>query len=78
MVRMASCSFEIHLPETVKNKQLMKIYETYVETLHYQWEETPIVRSFNDGGCETEEKMIKTVVKKCNQNNVKMRKLMLL
>ena len=56
----------------------MKIYETYVETLHYQREETPIVRSFNDGGCETEEKMIKTVVKKYNQNNVKMRKLMLL
>ena len=28
-----SCRIEIHMPATVKNKELMEIYETYVDTL---------------------------------------------
>ena len=42
------------MPATVKNKELMKIYETYVDTLYYQRKETHIARSFIDGGSEVE------------------------
>ena len=40
---------KIHVPATVKNKELMKIYETYVDTREER-EETPIAGSFIDGG----------------------------
>ena len=48
------CRVEIHMPATVKTKELMKIYETYVDTLYYQRKETHIARSSIDGGSEVE------------------------
>ena len=39
---------------TVKSKELMKIYKTYVDTLYYQRQETQIVWSFIDGSSEIE------------------------
>ena len=48
------CHIEIHMPATVQNKELMKMYETYVDNLYYQREETHIVESFIDEGSETE------------------------
>lgn len=65
------------MPETIKNKELMKICETYVDTLYYQREENRIARSFLDGGSEIE-KRDKDGRKKHSQNNEKTRKLMLL
>ena len=65
------------MPETIKNKELMKICETYVDTLYYQREENRIARSFLDGGSEIE-KRGKDGRKKHSQNNEKTRKLMLL
>ena len=65
------------MPETIKNKELMKICETYVDTLYYQREENCIARSFLDGGSEIE-KRDKDGRKKHSQNNEKTRKLMLL
>ena len=40
------CRIEIHLPPTVKNKELIRIYESYVDTLYYQREEANIICSF--------------------------------
>ena len=40
---------KIHVPATVKNKELMKIYETYVDTREER-KETHIAGSFIDGG----------------------------
>ena len=40
------CRIEIHLPPTVKNKKLIRIYESYVDTLYYQREEANITGSF--------------------------------
>ena len=65
------------MPETIKNKELMKICETYVDTLYYQREENRIARSFLDGGSKIE-KRDKDGRKKHSQNNEKTRKLMLL
>ena len=48
------CRIEVHLPSTVKNRELVKIYETFVDTLYYQREETNIVGSFIDGSTEIE------------------------
>ena len=38
------------MPATVKNKELMKIYETIIDTVYYQREETHIAGFFIDGG----------------------------
>ena len=40
------------MPATIKNEELMKIYETYVDTLYYQREENHITKSLLDGGSE--------------------------
>ena len=40
------CRVEIHMPSTVKNRELIGIYEKYVDTLYYQEEETNIAGSF--------------------------------
>ena len=40
------CRIEIHLPPTVKNKELIRIYESYVDTLYYEREEANIAGSF--------------------------------
>ena len=40
------CHIEIHMFSTVKNKELVQIYETFVDTLHYQCEESSTVGSF--------------------------------
>ena len=40
------CRVEIHMPSTVKNRELIGIYEKYVDTLNYQREETNIAGSF--------------------------------
>ena len=48
------CHIEIHMRATVKSKELMKIYKTYVDTLYYQRQETQIVWSFIDGSSEIE------------------------
>ena len=49
------CRGEIHMPSTVKNRELIGIYEKYVDTLYYQQEETNIAGSFveNRAGIET-------------------------
>ena len=67
------CSHEKNNPHYL---YILKIYETYVDTHYYQREETHIVGSFIDGTAKLR-KMIKTVVKKHNQINVTIRKLML-
>ena len=43
------------MPSTVKNRELIGIYEKYVDTLYYQQEETNIAGSFveNRAGIET-------------------------
>lgn len=64
------------MPATAKNKELMKIYETIIDTVYYQREETHIAGFFIDGGSKIE-KNNKDRIKKHNQNNVKTRKLML-
>ena len=48
------------MPETIKNKELMKICETYVDTLYYQREEN---RTAFLMGAAKLRKGIKTVVK---------------
>ena len=40
------CRIEIHMPPTVKNKELIRIYESHVDTLYYEREEANIVDSF--------------------------------
>ena len=40
------CRIDIHLPPTVKNKELIRINEFYVDTLYYQREEANIAGSF--------------------------------
>ena len=42
------------MPLTVKNKELMKTYGTYVDTLYLQEEETHIAGFFINGGSEIE------------------------
>ena len=51
------CRVEIHMPSTVKNWELIRIYEKYVDTLYYQREETNIAGSFveSSAGIETME-----------------------
>lgn len=51
------CRVEIHMPSTVKNRELIGIYEKYVDTLYYQREETNIAGSFveSSAGIETME-----------------------
>ena len=51
------CRVEIHMPSTVKNRELIGIYEKYVDTLYYQREETNIAGSFVESspGIETME-----------------------
>ena len=34
-----TCRVEIHMPSTVKNRELIEIYEKYVDTLYYQRED---------------------------------------
>ena len=41
------CRIEIHMPPTVKNKELIRIYQSFVDTLYYQREEANIVGSFD-------------------------------
>ena len=52
----------------------MKIYETYVDTLYYQWEKTNTEGSFIDGGCEIEinkkDRREKTHSKQCKDKEV--------
>ena len=40
------CRVEIHMPSTVKNRELIGIYEKYVDTLYYPQEKTNIAGSF--------------------------------
>ena len=51
------CGIEIHMPSTVKNWELVGIYEKYVDTLYYQREKTNIAGSFveSSAGIETME-----------------------
>ena len=44
------CRVEIHMPSTLKNRELIRIYEQYVDTLYYQREETNIAGSFLESG----------------------------
>ena len=48
------CRVEIHMPSTVKNRQLIQIYETFVDTLYYQREEKNIAGSFVDNNADKE------------------------
>ena len=59
------CRVEVHFPSTVKNRELVKIYETFVDTLP-QHEETNIVGSFIDGSTEIEKND-----KDCNNRKAK-------
>ena len=49
------CRVEIHMPSTVKNRELIRIYEKYIDTLYHQREETNIAGSFveSSAGMET-------------------------
>ena len=38
------------MPSTLKNRELIRIYEQYVDTLYYQREETNIAGSFLESG----------------------------
>ena len=51
------CRVEIHMPSTVKNRELIGIYEKYFDTLYYQREETNIAGSLveSSAGIETME-----------------------
>ena len=51
------CRVEIHMLSTVKNQELIGIYEKYVDILYYQPEETSIAGSFveSSAGIETME-----------------------
>ena len=51
------CRLEIHMPSTVKNRELIGIYEKYVDAFYYQREETNIAGSFveSSAGIETME-----------------------
>ena len=46
------CCIAIHMPSAVKNKELVRIYETVVDTLYYQREEINIVSSFIEDSME--------------------------
>ena len=48
------CRVEIHMPSTVKNRELIRIYEKYIDTLYYQREETNITGSFVESSTGTE------------------------
>ena len=74
------CRIKIHLPPTVKNKELIRIYESYVDTLYYQREEANIAGSFLESeevpvsgkqqGDKTKQRK-KTATKNENQNRKK-------
>ena len=67
------CRIEIHLPPTVKNKELIRIYESYVDTLYYQREEANIAK-FQSAANNKEIKQNgrkKTATKNENQNGIK-------
>ena len=51
------CHVEIHMPSTVKYRELIRIYEKYVDTLYYRREEKNIAGSFveSSAGIETME-----------------------
>ena len=51
------CHVEIHMPSTVKYRELIRIYEKYVDTLYYRRDEKNIAGSFveSSAGIETME-----------------------
>ena len=48
------CRVEIYMPSTVRNRQLIGIYETFVDTLYYLREEENIAGSFVENTADKE------------------------
>ena len=63
------------MPSTFKNKELVQIYETLIDTLYYQRKETNIVCSFieNNMGIKSNER--KKLKKDSNPKNMKKSKI---
>ena len=72
------CCIEIHMPSTVKNGELIRIYEKYVHTLYYQREETNIVGSFAESRANIETMETNSQKEKNQRNRRTMEQPMLL